>query len=91
MGNSGNLANSVSECPHVATTEGTEAHRAVLAWTVPVRYLHAIPCVAKAFADLLGDHDRAVLSAGTSEGDREVALTFMDVMRDQVDKQIGDA
>ena len=58
---------------------------------VPVHDLHAVSGVAQVFADLLGDHDGAVLSAGASEGDRQIALAFVNVVRQQVDQQIGDA
>ncbi len=42
-------------------------------------------------ADFLGDHDRAVLPSRATERDRQVTLAFMNVMRKQVDQQIGNA
>ena len=52
---------------------------------------HAISGVAEVLADLLGDHDGAVLSAGAAEGDRQIALAFVNVVRQKVDQQVGDA
>ena len=53
--------------------------------------LYAISGVAKVLADFFGDHDGAMLSAGAAEGDRQVALPFVNVVRQQVDEQVGDA
>src|SRR4029077_18147217 len=41
--------------------------------------------------DFLSDHHGAMLSAGAAEGNRQVALPFVNVMRKQVDEQVGDA
>ena len=40
---------------------------------------------------VLGDHDGAVLPAGAAKGNRQVAFALMDVVRKQVDEQIGNA
>ena len=46
---------------------------------------------AQVLADFLGDHDGAVLASGTTERDSQVALAFVDVVRQQIDQQIRDA
>src|SRR6202140_3952532 len=43
------------------------------------------------FADFLCDHDRTVLSARTPECDRQIAFALMDIVREQVHEQIGNA
>ena len=53
--------------------------------------LHAISGAAKMFADFFRNHDGAVLSAGATEGDGQITLAFVDVVRQQVNQQIGDA
>src|SRR5437868_2214397 len=58
---------------------------------VSVHYFHAVAGFAQVFADIFGDHYGAVLASGASEADGQVALAFADIMRKQVDKQIGDA
>ena len=49
------------------------------------------PALPKMLADFLGDHDGTVLAAGAAECDGQIALAFVNVMRQQVDEQIGDA
>src|ERR1035441_3474674 len=49
---------------------------------------HAISRATKMFANFLRDHDGAVLAAGAAEGDRQVALALVDVVRQQ-EEQIG--
>src|ERR1035441_2783627 len=51
---------------------------------------HAVSRTAKVFADFLGDHDGAVLAAGAAEGDRQVALALVNVVRQQ-EEQIGNS
>ena len=58
---------------------------------VAVDNFHAISGAPKVFAHFLGDHDGAVLSAGSTECDRQIALAFMNVVRQQVNEQVGDA
>src|SRR5271166_4713768 len=57
---------------------------------ITVHNLHPVSCFVQAFAHLLGDHHGAVLTACTTEADREVALALMDVVRQQVHQQIRD-
>ena len=56
-----------------------------------MRDFHAISSAAEMFAHILGDHDGTVLSAGAAEGDGQIAFAFMDVVRQQIDKQVRDA
>src|ERR1700683_5839902 len=62
-----------------------------LLWHVAMHNFHTITGAPKMFAYLLGDHDGTVLSAGTAERNGQIALAFMNVVREQVDEQIGDA
>src|SRR5208282_1605893 len=59
--------------------------------TVPMHDLHFVSRFPQPFAYILGDHHRAVLSAGASEADGQVALALADVVRQQVDQQFRDA
>ena len=43
------------------------------------------------FLDRFGEHDRAVAAAGAADRDRQIALSFADVVRNQVDEQAFDA
>src|SRR5580698_1651547 len=43
------------------------------------------------FLYLLPEHDRAMLSAGAADGDRQIALAFGNVMRNQIGEQSFDA
>src|SRR5208337_2370141 len=53
--------------------------------------LHAVSSFVQAFAHFFGDHYRAVLAARASEADREVALAFVNIVRQKINQQIGDA
>src|SRR5579864_2861443 len=64
---------------------------AALLWDVAMHEFDAISGVPKMFADFLGDHDRTVLSAGTTERNRQIALSLVDVVRQKVNEQVGDA
>src|SRR5262252_3617468 len=55
--------------------------------TVAMHDFDAVTCAAEVLADFFGDHDGAMLSTGATEGDSQVALAFVDVMREQVDEQ----
>ena len=46
--------------------------------------LHAIACIGQVLADLVRNHDRAMVAAGAPEGDGQITLTFADVVRQQV-------
>ena len=59
--------------------------------TVAVHDFHTVSGVTKMLADFLSDHHGAMLSARAAEGDRQVALPFVNVVRQQVDEQVGDA
>src|SRR5579864_2544715 len=43
------------------------------------------------FADFFGNHDGTVLSTGATEGDSQIALAFVDVVRQQINEKIGNA
>src|ERR1700683_2522363 len=57
---------------------------------VAMHYFHLISGMTKFLAYVLGNHDRAVLSAGTAEGDRQIALTFVNIVRQQ-EEQVGNS
>jgi hypothetical protein len=53
--------------------------------------LGAVAGVSQVFINLLGDHHRAMMAARASESDRQIALPFANIMRQQVNQQIGNA
>ena len=53
-------------------------------------YLGFEPGLRQALAKLVGDHHAAMMAAGAAERNGEIALAFLDVVRQQVDQQIGD-
>src|ERR1022692_3069063 len=57
---------------------------------IPMIDLRLKPGVRQGPADLLGNHHRPMMAAGTAEGDRQVTLSFANVMRQQVDQQVCD-
>ncbi len=59
--------------------------------TVAVHDFDAISGFTQMLAYFLGHHDGAMLSAGTSEGDGQVALSLVNVMRKKVNQEFGDA
>src|ERR1039458_7238363 len=58
---------------------------------VPMHHLHFVSRFPQPLAYIFGDHHRAVLSAGASEADGQVTLALANVVRQQVDQQLGDA
>ena len=64
--------------------------RALALLDVAVSFLHAEAGRRQPFADFAGDQHAAVVSAGAAERDRQVALAFGDIVRQQVDQQIRD-
>src|SRR6266850_1719254 len=54
-------------------------------------YLGPVARSAEALMNLLGDHHRAMMAARASEGDREIAFAFPDVVRQQINQQVRDA
>src|SRR5579872_2130576 len=56
---------------------------------VAMGFLNAIPGLGQALAKLVGDHHAAMVSAGAAEGNSEIALPFLNVMRQEVDQEIG--
>src|SRR5215467_3277345 len=58
---------------------------------VPMYDLHFVSCLAQPVADVLRDHHRTMLTSRTPERDRQVALSFMDVVRQQIDQQLRNA
>ncbi len=53
--------------------------------------LHRVSGFLQPLSHVFGNHHRAVLSTGASKTDRQIALAFMHVVRQQVDQQIGNA
>src|SRR5689334_2289665 len=39
--------------------------------------------------DIFGNHHRAMLASGTAESDGQITLAFVDVMREEIDQQVG--
>src|ERR1700722_7356374 len=58
---------------------------------VAVPDFYAIFRAAKQLADILGDHHGAVLAPGAAKGDGQIAFAFMNVVRQQINEQVGDA
>ena len=44
--------------------------------------------VGQALAHLRGDHHRAVAASRAAERDRQVALAFADVVREEIDQEL---
>ena len=53
--------------------------------------LNAVSSLVQAFAYFFGDHHGTVLTASATEANCEIALAFMNVVRKQVNQQIGNA
>ena len=53
--------------------------------------LDPIALFSEALGHFFGDSNGAVLASGAAECDGEVALSFLDVMRQQKEKHLGDA
>ncbi len=62
-----------------------------LPWTVAVDHLHPVSRLGQPFAHFFRNHHRAVLAAGAAEGDGQITLAFADVVRQQIDQQLGNA
>src|SRR5581483_6085428 len=62
----------------------------ILLADVAVHDLRAEAFFGQVLADGLGDHHRAVPPARAAEGDRQVALPFPHVVRDQIGQQLRD-
>jgi pimeloyl-ACP methyl ester carboxylesterase len=56
---------------------------------VAMQRLDLVAGFVESFGELFGHHHAAVLAAGASEGDGQVALAFFDVMREQVEHELG--
>ncbi len=54
-------------------------------------YFGGVAAFGQGVADGFGEHHGTVAAAGASEGDREIAFAFADVVRHQVDEQTLDA
>src|SRR6478736_587164 len=52
---------------------------------------HTVSSAAEVLTDIFGNHHRPMLASGTAEGDGQIALAFVNIMRQQVDQQVGDA
>src|SRR6266851_3249881 len=59
--------------------------------TIAMDHLHPISRLPQVSADVSGNNDRTMLSPSATETNGQVALAFMDVVRQQVNQQIGDA
>src|SRR6185312_12822232 len=57
---------------------------------VAMGFLDAISRLAQALAKLMSDHHTAMVTAGAAEGNSQVALAFVDIVRKKVYQQIGD-
>src|SRR5271165_2232237 len=55
---------------------------------IPVDDFHVVSRLGQPLLHIFSDHYRAVFATGAAEGDRQITLAFLDVMRDQVDQQI---
>jgi len=62
-----------------------------LPWAIAVHDLYLISSFAQTLSDLLRDHDGAMLSTSTAEADGQVALSLVNVVRQQIDQEFGDA
>ena len=51
--------------------------------------LDPVAGLGQPLTNLFGDHDGAMLAPGAAEGHREIALPFLDVVRQEEEKQIG--
>src|SRR5271167_4584677 len=58
---------------------------------VPVYHLHVVSSLGQPLLDLFGNQHRAMFSSGASERDGQIALAFMNVVRNQIDQQLRDA
>ncbi len=50
--------------------------------------LHSVARFLQPLGNIFRDHHRAVLAAGAAEGDGQVALAFVNVMRQKIDQQL---
>jgi hypothetical protein len=50
--------------------------------------LHPVSRLVQPLADFLGNHHGAVLAAGATKTDGEVAFAFVDVVRQQINQQV---
>jgi len=64
--------------------------RGALAGHVAVDGFYLIAGFLQALGHFFGHHYAAVLAAGAAEGYGEVALTFLDIVREQVEHEVGD-
>src|SRR3954469_11308274 len=96
------VATSRADCPVVALTRYGKALKASdysnlrarfrgcgLRFRIPMRNLHLVSGLCERLLHLLRNEYRPMLAAGTSERNRKIALPFANVMRQQVDEQIG--
>src|SRR5215470_11618324 len=56
-----------------------------------MRHLGLVARIDQILANLRRYHYRPVLPAGAAERDRQVALAFADIMRQQINQKVGDA
>src|SRR5579859_3375976 len=57
---------------------------------VAVHNFDAISSAPQVLAHVLGNHHRAMLSPSAAESNGEIALSFVDVVRNQIHQQAGD-
>src|ERR1700674_88653 len=53
--------------------------------------LHSVSRLVQALADFFRNHYGTVLSTGAAAADGEIALAFVNIVRQQIDQQIGNA
>ena len=53
-----------------------------------MRNLHAIAGIGQMFADLVRNHDRAMMASGAPESDGQITFAFADIVRQQVDQKL---
>src|SRR5271169_6944495 len=70
----------------VAPRSTTDLPRAV-----PMHNLDSVAGFPQASAHVLRNHHGAMLAARAAEGDRQVALAFPHIVRQEINQQLGDA
>ena len=57
---------------------------------IAVHHLRGVAMATKRPANHFGHHDRAMTAPGAAKGDGQIALSFADVVRDQIGQQSFD-
>jgi len=56
-----------------------------------VRDFHPVARLLQPFGNIFRDHDGAVLTDSAAEGNGQVTLSFVNVVRQKINQQLGDA